>query len=208
MAVLVINGLMSLWRDKRYVLSVIALVVVGSVLVFQLYEGTGQDIKAAAKKHVLDYGAQEIKLMEEHKYVFSLTTTQHRSRFICTVVESLWAQTLPPQDIYIFHGPEFSLPACSSSLPFKSFIVPDTGPSIKLRHLLLPAQNNKDKDNEDPATKNPPVPSPQYDVIVVDDDCFINPDLAKILLRQSIRFPEHVLINNPNTNYEHPRVIL
>jgi len=138
------------------------------------------------------------RMLANYKYAFSLTTTKRRSQFLCKVLETLWAQTIPPQEMLIFHGPDVVLPTCASdSNRVLSMVVPDTGPSIKLRHLLLQPANGGHQ-----ATT-------AYDVIVVDDDTLANRYLARTLLLQSIlHYPDSVLINNPDDNFEHYRCYL
>jgi len=176
-----------LWRRYSRALGALGLVVslVNLMVVFQLSE---RKPKGAL-------------LMDSSEYVFSLTTTVQRTRYICTVVASLWAQTIPTQQVLIFHGPEVSLPSCPSSSglqsPYTSVIVPDTGPAIKLWHLMLQPSGGQEYHHK-----------PQHDVIIVDDDSVWHPELARTLLEQRINHPGCVLINNPIANYEHKHEIL
>jgi len=167
------------------------------------YDGTNRSQLYYANARRSSSPFDEEDLAHHNKYVFSLTTTKWRSKFICSVVESLWTQSIPPYQILIFHGSEVSLPSCPSppisATAYTSIIVPDTGPAIKLRHLFLPDENDHN------SYYNHTV---KYDVIVVDDDSIIHPDLARTLLRQRDRYPDRVIINSPISNYEHPRQVL
>jgi len=179
-----------LWRRYRRALTLGTLGLVVSLVNLMVFS------HLSARKPA---GAETLKGSRE--YVFSLTTTEKRARYICTVVASLWAQTIPPRQVLIFHGPEVSLPSCpspsGSQSPYTSVMVPDTGPAIKLRHLLLQPPGGQEYRHK-----------PQHDVIIVDDDSVWHPELARTLLEQRINHPGCVLINNPIANYEHRREIL
>lgn len=130
-------------------------------------------------------------------YAFTLSVIPRRVKYLCLVLDSLWAQTVRPQDVFIFHGPQISsLPDCGSHISYTSFMVPDTGPGIKLRHLLR---------GNDTQQLNLNLP-PDWDVIVVDDDSVVHPELAQTLLLARRRYPGAVIVNDAYEAYEHYRV--
>jgi len=132
-------------------------------------------------------------------YAFTLSVIPRRVKYLCLVLDSLWQQTVPPRDVFIFHGPEVTdLPDCGAHNPYSSFMVPDTGPGIKLRHLLR-AQNGTGP------SLGPTLPV-GWDVIVVDDDSIMHPELAQTLLLAKRRYPGSVIVNDAYEVYEFYRV--
>lgn len=165
------------------------------VVVIPLYENSEK--KASPPLMTSDEGVRI-----SGTYVFSFTLIPPRVKYFCTVLESLWKQTVSPQDVLVFHGPDLKdLPDCrgvSRRFTYTAYEVPDTGPAIRVRHLLKRPEGE------------PKIPSldlpPERDVIVVDDDSILHNELAEVLLRGKRNYPGAVIVNDPESRYEYYRV--